>query len=151
MSHIDNDVLRRQIAADPDDEPSAGRGRYVVSRFNAETGQREDVLDTDSLALAVVTADKFEGCWPWGYGHVPYGRGRPVIIYVWTAPGADYPAFVNVEDADDERGEETIKLTVHGPKVGDQPGATVEVTLPAGERAALVGHLMHHFNTRLPR
>lgn len=74
-----------------------------------------------------------------------------MIVYVWTAPGADYPAFVNVEDADDERGEETIKLTVRGPKVGDQPGATVEVTLPAGERAALVGHLMHHFNTRLPR
>lgn len=72
-----------------------------------------------------------------------------MTIYVWTAPGGDYPAFVNVSDADDEHGRETVTLTVRGPKAGDAPGATATVTLPRPEYARLVGFLQHHFDSTL--
>lgn len=70
-----------------------------------------------------------------------------MTIYAWTAPGANYPAYVNVSDATDERGNCTIAITVRGPMVGDKPGETVAVTLPSDEWAILVGHLKHNFDT----
>ena len=73
-----------------------------------------------------------------------------MTIFAWTAPGSFYPAYINIAD-DDVDGEASIRITVRGPSKGNCPcGETVSIALPAAEYAVLVGHLRHHWNTRIP-
>lgn len=67
-------------------------------------------------------------------------------IYAWTDEGANYPQYLNVADATDERGSPTISITIRGAQKENGPGDTVSITLPMDEYSILVGQLKSHFN-----
>ena len=67
-------------------------------------------------------------------------------IFAHTAPGADYPEFVSINEQDDGR----ITVCVRGPKkmhagaarAFEGPGETVDMTLPREKIAELIQSLL---------
>lgn len=63
-------------------------------------------------------------------------------LFAWTAPGGDYPSYLNVSEGDDGSGNPTISVTVRSPKGTGQ--ATAGTTIPAVELRALIDALQRH-------
>ncbi|MDE2096840.1 MAG: hypothetical protein KGL39_06295 [Patescibacteria group bacterium] len=60
-------------------------------------------------------------------------------IFAWTAPGANYPAFVSIND----RGADGITLDARGPVQPDgKCGETIQITLPVRQLAEIARALV---------
>lgn len=63
----------------------------------------------------------------------------PRNIYAYTAPGADFPEFISVNERIDDQGNKSVVITARGTKVNG--GATVDVALTRDEAMRLYASL----------
>lgn len=154
---------QRQEDAEPENPKPSGSKSASGAQCGAvpahEPGSRDSTAHTarNVDTRAGLTADRESGAShsaPEGAGpDVEPGVQRPTdppnnppkamkTLFAWTAPGGEYPSFLNVSEGDDGSGNPTICVTVRSPKGTGQ--ATATTTIPATEFPALVEALQFH-------